>query len=196
MTGRWRSPDGGTYYLRQAGSCVWFAGYSADTGVPGGVGTSDWTNSFFGELGSDFILRGEWADLPWGDDNGVGMLDWHVGFAEVDGEEAITLEVIDATGGFGAGVLLEPEMPVDLVVRFRDVEGCVGVVADDGATFELASWPDGWSFTTQADFLGPNGEVIGPSDEFVITGEAARGDGLCGPGWIIFVDTIETSAVP
>ena len=99
LTGLWRSPDGGTYYLRQAGSCVWFVGLSGDTGAPGRTGTSEWTNAFFGTLQSDFTLRGEWADLPWGRDTGVGELTWGINFADVAGQEAVTLEVTAATSG-------------------------------------------------------------------------------------------------
>jgi hypothetical protein len=181
--------------VRQSGSCVWFGGFSADTASIGG--TSDWTNSFFGILESDFTMRGRWADLPWGNDTGVGELIWRLAFAEVDGEEAITLEVIDATGGFGANFLVIPETREDLVVRLRSTEDCNAVVTDDGTEYQLMTWPDGWAFTTPAGLLGPNGEQITPSDSFAISGEVARGQGTaCGPGRLMFVDHMEASIGP
>jgi hypothetical protein len=196
LTGRWRSPDGGTYYVRQSGSCVWFAGFSADTASPGGESTSTWTNSFFGNFESDFTVRGRWADVPWGRDDGVGTLVWQFLFAEIDGEEAITLDVIDATGGFGANFLVIPETREDLVVRLRPTEGCIAVVADDGTDYQLTTLPDGWDYTTPPGFLGPNGEQIKPSDSFAISGEVARGNGTCGPGRLFFVDRMEASTAP
>jgi hypothetical protein len=175
---------------------VWFAGFSADTASPGGEGTVEWTNSYFGQLGSDFTVRGEWADLPWGDDTGVGTLDWRVTFADVDGEEAVTLEVIDVSGGFGAFFLVNPETRVDLVVRIQPTEQCLALEADDGANYELASWPAGWSVTSPLGLLGPDDEQITPSDDFAIKGEIARGTGFCGPGWIVFADQIQASIAP
>ena len=199
LTGRWRSPDGGTYYLRQSGSCVWFAGFSADTGSPGGEGTSDWTNSFFGHLSSNFTLRGSWADLPWGADVGVGILDWRLNFDQVDDEEAVTLEVIDVSGGFGADFLVKPETREELVVRLRPTEGCIAVVvADDGTDYQIVTWPDGWDYTTPPGILGPNDEQITPSDSFAISGEVARGrdSGPCGARRLIFVDQMEALTAP
>jgi hypothetical protein len=196
LTERWRSPDGGTYYLRQSGSCVWFAGFSVDTASPGGERTADWTNSYLGHLSSDFTLRGSWADLPWGNDEGVGALDWRLTFADVDGEEAITLEVIDQTGGFGGEFLVIPDGREDLVVRLQPNEACMALVADDGTDYQLISWPDGWDYTTPPGLLGPNGERITPSDSFLISGEVAHGNAACGPGRLIFVDQIEASTSP
>ena len=127
LTGLWLSPDYGTYYLRQARSCVWFMGLSADTGSPGGVATSDWTNSFFGHVRSDFTLRGSWADLPWGRDDGVGEVNFQIKFDDVDGEETVTLEVFDVTGGFGGQFLLRPDAEVDMRVRLQDSADCLTV---------------------------------------------------------------------
>jgi hypothetical protein len=196
LTGRWRSPDGGTYYLRQAHSCVWFAGLSGDTGAPGGESASAWTNSFFGHLASDFTLRGEWADIPWGRDDGVGILDWRVNFADVDGEETITLQVIDVTGGFSGELLVQPETREDLVVSLQPSEDCLAVETADGADYQILSWPDGWDYTAPPGFLGPNGEQIRPGDSFAISGEVAHGEGFCGPGRLFFVDQMEVSTAP
>jgi hypothetical protein len=85
LSGRWRAPSGGTFYVRQAGSCVWFVGLSDDTGMGGALATSNWVNSFFGSLSSDFTLHGSWADLLVAPGSGVGVLDFRLNFAEVGG---------------------------------------------------------------------------------------------------------------
>jgi hypothetical protein len=196
LTDRWRSPDGGTYYVRQVDSCVWFAGFSGDTGAPGGEGASDWTNTFFGHISADFTLHGDWADIPWGNDTGVGYLDWRVTFADVEGEEAITLEVTDASGLFGAGLLVKPETRVDLAVRLRNDQECDSVVANDGVEYQILTLPNEWGFTTPPGLLGPDGENFTPSDSFEITGEVARGVGFCGPGHLLFADDIQAIPSP
>ena len=193
LTGRWRSPDAGTYYLRQSGSCVWFAGLSSGTGAPGRTGASDWTNSFLGTLHSDFTLSGEWADLPWGRSAGVGELTWAIEFADVDDREAVTLQVTDATGGFGGELLVLPEAPVDLHVRLQDSPDCISVVSDDGEVYELLITTFLWSVSQPFALIGPGNEVIHVGDEFDLSGEVARGTAFCGPGKIIFGDEITVS---
>ncbi len=193
LTGLWRSPDGGTYYLRQAGSCVWFVGLSGDTGAPGRTGTSEWTNAFFGTLQSDFTLRGEWADLPWGRDTGVGELTWGINFADVAGQEAVTLEVTAATSAFGGQFLIRPEAPIDLHVRLQDSPDCLSVVTDDGEVYELLITTFLWSVSQPFALIGPGNEVIHVGDEFDLSGEVARGTAFCGPGTIIFGDEITVS---
>lgn len=192
LTGRWRSPDGGTYYLRQSGSCIWFIGLSSNTPAPGGEGVSDWTNSFFGTLSSDFTFHGSWADVPWGDENGVGELTWRVDFSEVGGTEVVTLDVADVSGGFGGQFLVRPEGSEDLVTRLNGVDECVDVVTDTGEHYEVVTLPPGWSVAQPASLFGPNDEVIRTSDAFRISGEVARGRGFCGPGLLIFGDELET----
>lgn len=199
LTGRWRSPDTGNYYLRQVGSCVWFAGFSGDSDVPGTfdthIGTPEWTNSFFGHLASDFTLRGSWADLPWGVDTGFGELGWQLTFPEVDGELAPTLVVIDATGEFGTRYLVVPDARVDLTVRLDDTAECLAVVAEDGEEYEFAR-PLGWTVANPLSLYGSDGEVIRPSDAFEVLGEVGRGEGECGPGHILFADQIVVPATP
>jgi hypothetical protein len=195
LTDRWRSPDGGTYYLRQVDSCVWFAGFSGNTGAPGGEAASDWTNTFFGHLSENFTLHGDWADIPWGNDVGVGYLDWRVTFATVDGDEAITLEVTDASGLFGGNRLVKPERRMDLVVRLRAHE-CPTVTAEDGTEYEILTTPPEWGFTSPPGLLGPGGEHFQPGDSFAISGDVARGEGFCGPGYLLFADDIHAVAEP
>lgn len=191
LTGRWRGPSGGTYYLRQSGSCVWFVGLSRDTGAPGGERGSDWTNAFFGTLASDFTLRGSWADVPWGSDVGVGELAWGIDFSEDQGEEVVTLFQSDATGGFGDWILVRPDGATDLRVRLQESFDCLEVVTDTGDVYELLSLPPDWSVADPLSLYGPDGEVIRTSDAFAISGEVARGTGACGPGLLVFGDRFE-----
>ena len=197
LTGRWRgSNDGGTYYLRQAGSCIWFTGLSQDTGAPGGEGVSDWTNAFFGHLGSDFVIRGWWADLPWGSDQDVGTLTMQATFAEVGDTYAVTLLLTGETGGYGGNFLVQPEEQADLQLRLREDADCLSAVSVDGDTYEIASLPPEWAVATPLQLFGPNGAVIGPSDTFAASGELARGEAFCGPGLLIFPDRIGPLAAP
>ncbi|MGH2489856.1 MAG: hypothetical protein ACRDFR_09625 [Candidatus Limnocylindria bacterium] len=149
---RWADPAHGSLavtgwrndYLRQSGSCVWFAGFSHDTGSPGGEGTVDWTNAFFGKLASDFTVRGSWADLPWGDDSGIGEITWRITFAEVEGFEGVTLQVVDVRGGFGARFLVRPETRADVRVRIRDADGCLSFASEDGTDMSSAPYRPTW----------------------------------------------------
>ena len=163
-------------------------GLSRDTGAPGGEGVSDWTISFFGSLASDFTLRGSWAFVPWGNDVGVGELAYRIDFDDVQGEEVVTLERIVETGGFLDPFLVRPEGSADLEVRLQDSGECPHVVTEAGEVYELVALPPNWSVADPISLHGPDGEIIRPSDVFGISGEVARGDGLCDPGLLIFGD--------
>ena len=71
LTGVWTADDGGRYYLRQTGDCVWWFGTAlqevGDGEQPG------FANVALGRLVDD-ELRLEWADVPLGDILGVGTL--------------------------------------------------------------------------------------------------------------------------
>ena len=71
LTGVWTADDGGRYYLRQMGDCVWWFGTGlqevGDGAQPG------FANVAVGRLVDD-ELRLEWADVPLGDVLGGGTL--------------------------------------------------------------------------------------------------------------------------
>lgn len=55
----WMDDDAGTYLLRQYGDCVWIIGMLPTDAVRG----SSFVTSFFGRLGADFRVVGEFADM-------------------------------------------------------------------------------------------------------------------------------------
>ncbi len=65
ITGIYKCNDGGTYYVRQEGSQLWWYGESGD-----GVG---WANVFKGTIRGSSI-RGDWADVPKGNNQGRGVM--------------------------------------------------------------------------------------------------------------------------
>lgn len=196
LNGRWRGPSGGTFYLRQSGSCIWFVGLDRDTGASGALANQGWVNSYFGTLESDFMLRGSWADLLPDPGSGVGVLDFRLDFRDVGGEQVTTLQVWEESGGFGDGYLVRAEERVDLTVRLRDTEECVAVISDDGGEYELSSLPPEWYAVRPLGLYGPDGEVIRLPDSFEVRGEVGRGNGDCGGGRLIFADEIQISAAP
>jgi hypothetical protein len=71
LTGVWDVDDGGLYYLRQIGVCVWWFGTTQreiGEGPPSG-----WANVALGTVEGD-VLRLEWADVPLGHILGGGTL--------------------------------------------------------------------------------------------------------------------------
>ncbi|HHD64920.1 MAG TPA: hypothetical protein ENK96_11315 [Desulfobulbaceae bacterium] len=58
LTGKWRCNDGGTYFIRQSGSSLWWYGRSQDGG-------RTWANVFHGRIQGNRI-KGQWADIPQG----------------------------------------------------------------------------------------------------------------------------------
>jgi len=70
LTGTWSADDGGTAYVRQVGTTVWWVGRSR-------AGWEAATNVFRGTLKGD-ELSGEWADTPAGRNRGAGTLTWEL----------------------------------------------------------------------------------------------------------------------
>ncbi len=73
LTGAWRGSEGGVYYIRQVGDCVWWFGTEIDDIEPGLTGQPGFANVASGRMvGSQIDL--EWADLPLGNILGGGGL--------------------------------------------------------------------------------------------------------------------------
>ena len=86
LTGRWSANDGGTYYLRQIGSDLWWYGRSSDGGVT-------WSNVLFGSVQGNRVV-GRWADVPQGRIMSGGEME--ITIASPD-----RLTATRRTGGFG-----------------------------------------------------------------------------------------------
>jgi hypothetical protein len=85
VTGRWRSDDGGTYFVRQIGDEVWWYGESGD-------GARGWANVLHGTIDGR-IITATWADVPRGSAQSSGTITLFV-----DGD---TIERRSGSGGFG-----------------------------------------------------------------------------------------------
>jgi hypothetical protein len=184
--------DGGTYFLRQSGSCIWITGFSVDAGAPG-EGTPEYTNALFGHLDSDFTFSGLWVDTPWGAAHGGGSVTWRLHFADVGGEETITLRIDEQTGGTDQIFVVRAGEEADLQVRLINREGCTAVVTDNGTVYELYSSTPEWRVADGV--FGPSGR-IDPSDSLRVVGEVTGGIGACGEGPLLFADQIDVSAAP
>jgi hypothetical protein len=73
LTGAWRGSDGGVYYIRQVGDCVWWFGTELEDIESGRLGQPGFANVASGRVDGSVVLV-EWADLPVGDVLGGGGL--------------------------------------------------------------------------------------------------------------------------
>jgi hypothetical protein len=87
LNGVWKANDGGTYYVRQVGSDVWWLGVSADGGIR-------FTNVYKGRLNGNTVV-GQWADVR-GQVRNSGALN-----LRVNGGNTVTgFQTIMMSGGF------------------------------------------------------------------------------------------------
>ena len=73
LSGAWLGSEGGVYYIRQVGDCVWWFGTDVNDIEPGLTDQSGFANVASGRVDGDRI-EVEWADLPLGDTLGGGGL--------------------------------------------------------------------------------------------------------------------------
>jgi hypothetical protein len=96
LTGIWRANDGGTYWIRQIGSRVWWAGFSGSPTTTS-MGLS-FSNVFLGTLSTTgSSIKGSWADVPRGATTGSGSLTLSI-------KSVNTFVRSYASGGFGASI--------------------------------------------------------------------------------------------
>lgn len=107
LTGAWQANEGGVYYIRQVGDCVWWFGTDVAEIEPGTTGHFGFANVASGRLvGTQLDL--EWADIPIGNILGAG------GLTFVYDQAAGRLELTEQRGDwepFGGTVLtrIQPE---------------------------------------------------------------------------------------
>ncbi len=109
LSGRWLANDGGSYFLSQRRSCLFWMGQSpAGDGYPaGGV----WTNVFSGRIVSSFLIAGPWTDVPAvasGSADG-GELTLGVEFFELDGDTWPALAMQSQEPPIFGGTAWQPE---------------------------------------------------------------------------------------
>ena len=73
LSGAWLGSEGGVYYIRQVGDCLWWFGTDVRDIEPGLTDQSGFANVASGRVDGDRI-EVEWADLPLGDTLGGGGL--------------------------------------------------------------------------------------------------------------------------
>jgi hypothetical protein len=73
LTGAWQGNEGGIYYIRHVGDCVWWFGTEIDAIEPGVTGQPGFANVASGRL-NGALLEVEWADIPLGNVLGGGGL--------------------------------------------------------------------------------------------------------------------------
>jgi len=86
VSGVWSGEDGGTYYVREVNSVVWWFGMSSDGG-------STWSNVFRGQRNGN-VINGQWADVPMGQVGSSGSMQVRV-------DDSRTMVRLTGTGGFG-----------------------------------------------------------------------------------------------
>jgi hypothetical protein len=73
LSGAWLGSEGGVYYIRQVGDCLWWFGTDVRDIEPGQTDQSGFANVASGRVDGNRI-EVEWADLPLGDTLGGGGL--------------------------------------------------------------------------------------------------------------------------
>jgi len=97
ITGTWSANDGGTYWIRQTGSCVWWAGFSGSPDTP--TMGRNFANVFVGTVTTKGLVTGYWTDLPRGATANAGTLN-----VQVLGRPASRLTRRAVTGPFTGAV--------------------------------------------------------------------------------------------
>ena len=96
LTGAWRGNDGGVYYIREVGDCVWWFGTDLPDIDPGRMGQSGFANVAAGRVDGT-AMQVEWADLTLGNLVGGG------GLTVAIDEGGDKLEVTEQRGDWGFG---------------------------------------------------------------------------------------------
>lgn len=94
LSGTWSGNDGGLYYLKQIGSCVWWSGVSDFDGqYPG----ESWIMTFKGQVVPEGVISGDFVDVK-STNPGSGTLTIEIRAEERDGQQVINLYRTALTG--------------------------------------------------------------------------------------------------
>lgn len=92
MTGTWKANDGGTYYVREAGTTIWWMGENKKAGF---------TNVFRGTRSGN-VVTGSWADIKGG--IGSGLLSLTI----IGTKGVLGFKQKSSTGGFAGSSWYQP----------------------------------------------------------------------------------------
>lgn len=96
LSGVWSGNDGGLYYIKQIGSCVWWSGMSnfTDQGqYPG----EEWIMAFRGTIDADGRINGDFVDVK-SSNPGNGTMTIEARIDQVNGKPVVQLYRTAATG--------------------------------------------------------------------------------------------------
>jgi len=94
LSGAWSGNDGGLYYIKQIGTCVWWSGLSNFEGqYPG----QEWVMTFRGTMNDDGVISGDFVDVK-STNPGSGTLTIEARIDQVNGQGVIQLYRTAATG--------------------------------------------------------------------------------------------------
>jgi hypothetical protein len=96
LSGAWSGNDGGLYYIKQIGTCIWWSGLSnfADQGqYPG----EEWIMAFRGSIDADGRINGDFVDVK-STNPGSGTMTIEARIDQVNGQGVVQLYRTGATG--------------------------------------------------------------------------------------------------
>ena len=96
LSGEWSGNDGGLYFIKQIGTCVWWSGLSnfVDQGqYPG----QEWIMTFRGNMNDDGVITGDFVDVK-SSNPGSGTMTIEARIDTVNGHGVIQLYRTAATG--------------------------------------------------------------------------------------------------
>ncbi|MEP7360220.1 MAG: hypothetical protein ABI744_01440 [Chloroflexota bacterium] len=94
LSGAWSGNDGGLYYIKQLGTCVWWSGLSDFDGqYPG----QEWIMTFRGTMNSDGQISGDFVDVK-STNPGSGTMTIEARIDQVNGTGVVQLYRTAATG--------------------------------------------------------------------------------------------------
>jgi hypothetical protein len=101
LTGAWAGSEGGVYYIRQVGDCVWWFGTELPDIERGVTGQRGFANVASGRL-SGTLLDLEWVDLPMGNILGGGGLTYTY---DTEADQLVLMEQRGDWEDFGGKIL-------------------------------------------------------------------------------------------
>lgn len=94
LSGAWSGNDGGVYYIKQIGTCIWWSGLSNFEGqFPG----QEWIMTYRGTMNDDGVINGDFVDVK-STNPGSGTITLEARIDQVNGQGVIQLYRTASTG--------------------------------------------------------------------------------------------------